>query len=523
MSVSAFMAFLLCSVVIFPLSEAKGENDRAIPTLFFVIAGDASYKQVVRGENTAEVQNHLQYDILKDVQNTVQGLTSLNTVLLFDAPDTDPSFVQFYEHGTLISEKEVSDDFTDPETLASVLKEGYSRFPSGPYYFMYWGFSIPPYPASPYDMSHPSQSFSFENLKKSFSLAESYRDGRKFDSILLSTCYNSSFEALLFLGSFTRSMVATEIYLYHRGFPVDLISILSQENTLDAKLELLHKMILQKLEEWIPKGPATGKSVLDISVSVVKTDNYWDLFDALESIFGQLGDWIGRGERLDEIGSAFKKALLRKSRGQVFDEPWVDVETLVHELASCLNLSVVEQFNESYQNVLIHHEAPPDTNIRGINIYLPVFTYRSLKAFQQKLETSYFRGTSLPYFIHALSEKYFEILGAHRKDDLSPDLKSLVPFFEKDVISPSIVRSFRNGEAVSVDQTFKGVLQGKGKYFGRIGTHELILVSGERVALHADHLNLDRWISKDFKSYQIRGNIKLVRGSALLEVESMGE
>src|SRR3989338_3946765 len=186
-------------------------------TLFFVIQGDDKFSYVATEHGKQVVNEHLQYEVFEAIKNQVRFNPEINALIFFDSPE-GPPILEIYSQGEQVSREAMSEDFTNPQTLQSLFDKGYALFPETSYYLFHWGYTLPIYPEIDFDLSHPNHSFSIEVLRKALYQAEAYRESRQFEAIILSTCFNSSLEILYALNSFTRNIVATEIYLYHRGF-----------------------------------------------------------------------------------------------------------------------------------------------------------------------------------------------------------------------------------------------------------------------------------------------------------------
>ena len=477
-----------------------------VPTIFFIIQGDAKYSYVATESGRQVVKERLQYEILEEIQAHVRSNNHLNALIFFDSPDGAPS-LEIYREGKLISNETLPEDFTDPQVLTSVFEKGYDHFPNSPYLLFHWGYTLPIYPQPEFDLSHPDHVFSIAVLREALYRAGAYLETRKLEAIILSTCFNSSLEVLYALNSFTKQIIATEIYLYHRGFSVV---------NLESSSEGFYTHILENLKNSIPIGPASGKPVLDYSVTWLKTDHFWDFHDRLERVFYDLIDILNNRDHYDRVKEAFRSAMLKNSRGRPYLDGLFDLKVFVDEFQGILSTEDLDTLNNLFATVVHRHEGITGSKTRGLNFTVPIHDYPELLSLNEEMKRSYLRGIYIGDFLKVIEQRFFEIFGVTLTNPFPVRYQLLAAYFPEGHIPAPVIQKFHDAEkspeTIITEVEFEGVgeLSGQGNFIGRLGTHRLELKNGLTLHLVSSSLNLDRYLLQDgLQQYRLRGILNL--------------
>ena len=479
--------------------------------IFYVVQGDQNFEFIDRRSGRHEVNLHLQYEILSEIRQNIV-VAQKDALLFFDPPNLVLPFVEFYQNGILIRTESIDENFTDSNILAQVLNLGYEAFPNQSYVFFQWGYTIPFYPISGFDLSHPNATYDLGKFRTAFQLANASHPDRKFEAIILSTCFNSSLETLYALSSFTRYVIGSEIYLNHFGFA--------------SQFETPHDVLqntLSRLEERIPVGPASKKPVMDVSVTLIDLERFWDFHDILEKIFYDLGDQIG-DEAADRIlFHAFQKAALKNSRNKSYlgGEGLIDLKTLVLEVSALLDPQDLQTFEALFSSLVLHHEKLQETNDTGLHFYVPFQNYVEMQTIQSQMNTYFLRGTYLDHFFEKLFEKQVTLFGLDLTKPFPNPYTVLLPYFQNGYVNPALMRKIDMGlrakDDVVIQEDFEitltGTFEDTGHYWRKLGTHRLKTVFGQEMAITEKTPYLFRgFLNQTPQKYTITGNLYMTHG-----------
>ncbi len=491
--------------------------EAAEATVFFIVQGDASYRYVDRSEGRHQVRDNLQYEIAEELRAKIQSTKEINAILFFETPDETAPFIEVYKQGILVAKEIVSENFTDPATLADVLNRGYELVPAHRYFLFYWGYTIPSYPQKGFDMSHPEEAYDVSRFKKALELAGSYQLERRFESLVFSTCYNSSLELLSAVYPFTRYVIASEIYLHNRGLSADFLdSIAGSQDALSVVLDIYTKSLL-KLNTLIPKGPASEKPILDYSVTALDMQKFEVFYENLLNVFNVIHKNINEMRHLDLIGKSFRHSLLRSSKKRIFQSGFIDIKTLIESAAPLMTDEDYDSFHKSYADLVLFHKKMDPGNYEGVNLYFPFDSFEEMKA----LRATPSHSLNLARILDSLIVNYFLIFGVPLNHPY-PKIFSELSLFYENHIPAHVVRAFLTGlqskGEVVIDQftdvEFKGTLDDLGNYFGRVGTHKLVFLNHDVIFLRHSkgRGHLDKMLSNEPQRLIISGQLKVVSG-----------
>lgn len=503
MGASALMAFFFC-----PPLFARNNNTQGT-LAFIIIQGDAPFSYVDRSGDQQIVRTDLQLKILEEARQNILKAINTDVILFFDGLNELP-FIEIYQKGILIKTETLAEDFTNPSILAAVLTRGYQLFPHNRYFLYHWGYNIPPYPKNNYDLSNPQKTYDVASFVHSLELAGSNDPQKRFEAIVLSTCYNSSLEVLYALHSYTKYLVATEIYLHHDGFSFEFLPAMASESALQAATDIYQKS-LAKLENNIPKGPASGKPVMDYSLTVLDTSSFEAFDQSLLNLFSSIQKSAQTEKNIPILKKAFSLSLLKNSRNTPYENGLLDLKSFIDASQEMTSEIDRTSFNQSLSELVLAHAKTENGNDFGINFYFPYGAYDELTRIRP------FMIKPLAVFDEFISN-YFELFGVNLKKPFPQIFLEFSAYYPEGHIPAQVVKAFLNHEAI-IDQfdhkIFQGRLDDQGIFFGRLGSHKLTLTHGQTIHLRhpQNPILLDRMISPDqIQNYSISGQLKFSFG-----------
>jgi len=151
---------------------------------------------------------------------------------------------------------------------------------SGASVFLYFGHEIPESPGRNYDMSYPDQSFTVDDLAAG--LLGFTNTSRKFDLLVLSTCYGGTPYTISTLGPYAKTIVASPENLHLSYFDLrtlEWLEISTEEGALSAFADRFAREAFDRLRErtltTVTVAVYDVNRVQDFLQSVQRTPDVW--------------------------------------------------------------------------------------------------------------------------------------------------------------------------------------------------------------------------------------------------------